>query len=116
MSRRRDRRQTGDGPDRPGRPDRPEGGDRSSRAAPPDRPGRSDRSSPPGRPDRGDRRSGPPNRRLRAGIVRDVAILVAAFAIGVGAAELFGAANVGVAFGVGQVVFALTLIVVLTRE
>ena len=92
MSRRRDRRQTGGQPDRAGRSDTP------------------------GHVDREDPRPGRRDREVRAGIVRDVAILVAAFAIGVGAAELFGAANLGVAFGVGQVVFALTLIVVLTRE
>ena len=49
-------------------------------------------------------------------ILRDVLILVAAFGIGVGAAELFGAANLGVAFGVGQVVFAVVLVVLLTRD
>lgn len=104
MSRRRDRRHTDDRPGRPGRPDRP------------DRPGRPSRSDRPDRPDRGDPRAGRRDREARAGILRDVAILVAAFAIGVGAAELFGAANLGVAFGVGQLVFALTLIVLLTRE
>jgi hypothetical protein len=97
MSRRRDRRHTGELPDRPGRPEH------------------ADRAGRPGGPDREDPRAGRRDREVRAGIVRDVAILVAAFAIGVGAAELFGAANLGVAFGVGQVVFALTLIVVLTR-
>jgi hypothetical protein len=48
-------------------------------------------------------------------ILRDVAILAAAFGAGVGVAELFGAANLGVAFGVGQVVFVLTLIALLSR-
>jgi hypothetical protein len=110
MSRRRDRRQTGGRPARAGRPDRPDSAARRGR------PGRSDRASRPGRLDRADRRPGAPDRRLRAGILRDVAILVAAFAIGVGAAELLGAANLGVAFGVGQVVFVLTLIVLLSRE
>jgi hypothetical protein len=33
----------------------------------------------------------------------------------VGVAELAGAASLGVAFGIGQVVFALVLAVVLTR-
>ena len=37
-------------------------------------------------------------------------------AIAVGVAELAGAANLGVAFGIGQVCFALALIVLLTRE
>ena len=80
------------------------------------RPDRGHTGERPGRPDREDPRAGRHDREVRAGILRDLAILVAAFAIGVGAAELFGAANLGVAFGVGQVVFALTLIVVLTRE
>jgi len=46
---------------------------------------------------------------------RDLAIAVAAFALGVGVAELAGAANLGVAFGVGQVVFAIVLVVLLSR-
>lgn len=127
MSRRRDRRHSGgrpdrdqrtdrsdraDRPDRAGRPDRADRTDRSDR---PDSPDRTDRRGGPGRPDRPDRGSGRRDREARAGILRDVAILVAAFGVGVGAAELFGAANLGVAFGVGQVVFALTLIVRLTR-
>jgi hypothetical protein len=49
-------------------------------------------------------------------ILRDMAILAGAFGAGVGVAELFGAANLGVAFGVGQVVFVLTLIALLTRD
>lgn len=49
-------------------------------------------------------------------LVRDLVILVAAFGVGVGVAELFGAANLGVAFGVGQVVFAIVLVVLLTRD
>jgi hypothetical protein len=48
-------------------------------------------------------------------LARDIAILVAAFGAAVGVAELFGAANLGVALGVGQVVFALALVVLLTR-
>ena len=50
------------------------------------------------------------------GLLRDLLILAAAFGIGVGAAELFGAANLGVAIGVGQVVFAVVLVVLLTRD
>jgi uncharacterized membrane protein (DUF485 family) len=46
---------------------------------------------------------------------RDLLVAVAAFALGVGVAELFGAANLGVAFGVGQVVFAVVLVALLTR-
>jgi hypothetical protein len=48
-------------------------------------------------------------------ILRDVAVLLSAFGAGVGGAELFGAANLGVAFGVGQIVFAIALLVLLTR-
>jgi hypothetical protein len=107
MSRRRDRRQAGGRLDRPDRAGRPE------RTGRPGGAGRTDRR---GRPDGQDSRAGRRDRDVGAGILRDLAILVAAFAIGVGAAELFGAANLGVAFGVGQVVFVLTLIVLLTRE
>jgi hypothetical protein len=48
-------------------------------------------------------------------ILRDLAVLLLAFGAGVGIAELFGAANLGVAFGVGQIVFAIALVVILTR-
>jgi hypothetical protein len=49
-------------------------------------------------------------------IVLDFAILAAVFGIAVAVAELAGAANLGVSFGIGQVCFALALIVLLTRE
>jgi hypothetical protein len=49
-------------------------------------------------------------------ILRDVVVLLLAFGVGVGVAELFGAANLGVAFGVGQIVFATALVVLLTRD
>jgi hypothetical protein len=49
-------------------------------------------------------------------ILLDLAILAGVFGIAVGIAELAGAANLGVSFGVGQVCFALALIVLLTRE
>lgn len=48
-------------------------------------------------------------------LARDLAIAVAAFALAVGVAELAGAANLGVAFGVGEVVFALVVVVLLSR-
>jgi hypothetical protein len=48
-------------------------------------------------------------------ILGDLAVLLVAFGAGVGVAELFGAANLGVAFGVGQIVFAIALVVLLTR-
>jgi hypothetical protein len=50
------------------------------------------------------------------GLARDLAILVAVFAAVVGIAELAGAANLGVALGVGQVAFAVALVVLLTRR
>jgi hypothetical protein len=49
-------------------------------------------------------------------ILGDLAVLLLAFGAGVGVAELFGAANLGVAFGVGQIVFAIALLVLLTRD
>jgi hypothetical protein len=49
-------------------------------------------------------------------ILLDIVILAAVFGIAVGIAELAGAANLGVSFGVGQICFALALIVVLTRD
>jgi hypothetical protein len=54
----------------------------------------------------------PPNRISFAG---QVGILVAVFAVGVGVAELFGAANLGVAFGIGQICFAIALVALLLR-
>ena len=45
-----------------------------------------------------------------------VAIVLAAFAIGVGLAELFGAKNLGTALGVGQLTFAAALVFVLLRR
>ena len=45
-----------------------------------------------------------------------LAIVVAAFAVGVGLAELFGAKNLGTAFGVGQLTFAIALVYVLLRR
>ena len=47
---------------------------------------------------------------------RDVAILATAFGVAVGIAELAGAANLGVALGIGQIVFAVALVVLITRE
>jgi hypothetical protein len=48
-------------------------------------------------------------------ILRDLTVLLVAFGLGVGVAELFGAANLGVALGVGQITFAVVLVVLLTR-
>jgi len=54
-------------------------------------------------------------RSVMSGFARDFAILIAVFGATVGIAELAGAANLGVAFGVGQAVFAVALVVLLTR-
>jgi hypothetical protein len=43
-------------------------------------------------------------------------IVLAAFAAGVGLAELFAARNLGTAFGVGQLTFAAALVWVLVRR
>ena len=53
---------------------------------------------------------------MKRAALLDIAILAAVFAATVGIAELAGAANLGVAFGIGQVVFALALMVLITRE
>ena len=45
-----------------------------------------------------------------------VAIVLAAFAAGVGLAELFGAKNLGTSLGVGQLTFAAALVYVLVRR
>jgi uncharacterized membrane protein (DUF485 family) len=45
-----------------------------------------------------------------------IAIVLAAFAAGVGVAELFGAKNLGTALGVGQLTFVLALVYVLVRR
>ncbi len=45
-----------------------------------------------------------------------VVIVLAAFAAGVGLAELFGAKNLGTALGVGQIAFVLALVYVLIRR
>jgi hypothetical protein len=50
------------------------------------------------------------------GLLVDVALLAAVLAAAVGIAELAGAANLGVALGVGQIAFAVALTVLLTRR
>lgn len=42
-----------------------------------------------------------------------LAIVLAAFAVGVGLAELFGAKNLGTSLGVGQLTFVIALVYVL---
>ena len=55
----------------------------------------------------------PPRSSWRLAI--DLAVLTAIFAATVGIAELAGAANLGVALGIGQVTFATALVVLLLR-
>jgi hypothetical protein len=49
-------------------------------------------------------------------LARQLAFLAAVFALAVLVAELFGAANLGVALGVGQIAFAIALVYVLLRH
>jgi hypothetical protein len=42
-------------------------------------------------------------------LLAQLGVLALAFGLGVGVAELAGAANLGVAFGVGQIAFTLAL-------
>jgi uncharacterized membrane protein (DUF485 family) len=49
-------------------------------------------------------------------VLAKLAIVLAAFAAGVGIAELFGARNLGTALGVGQLTFAVVLVYVLIRR
>ncbi len=45
-----------------------------------------------------------------------VLIVLVAFGVGVGVAEIFGAKNLGTAFGVGQLTFVIGLVYVLMRR
>lgn len=49
-------------------------------------------------------------------MLANVAIVLVAFGVGVGIAEIFGAHNLGTAFGVGQLTFVLALVYVLMRR
>jgi hypothetical protein len=49
-------------------------------------------------------------------LLAKVAIVLAAFGVGVGLAELFGAKNLGTALGVGQLTFVVALVYVLVRR
>jgi hypothetical protein len=53
--------------------------------------------------------------RRRGSLATDVAVLIAVFALTTAIAELAGAANLGVAIGVGQVAFTIALVVLLLR-
>jgi len=56
-----------------------------------------------------------PDPRSSRRLLIDLGILTAVFAATVGIAELAGAANLGVAIGIGQVTFALVLVALLLR-
>jgi hypothetical protein len=47
--------------------------------------------------------------------VRAALLSIAAFGAGVGLAELFGASSLGIAFGFGQIAFALACVVLIAR-
>jgi hypothetical protein len=47
--------------------------------------------------------------------VRSILIALGAFGAGVGLAELFGASSLGVAFGFGQIAFAIGCVILLVR-
>jgi len=49
-------------------------------------------------------------------LLANVVIVLAGFGVGVGLAELFGAHNLGTAFGVGQLTFVVALVYVLMRR
>jgi hypothetical protein len=49
-------------------------------------------------------------------VLAKVVIVLGAFAVGVGIAELFGAKNLGTALGVGQLTFVVALVYVLIRR
>jgi hypothetical protein len=67
-------------------------------------------------PARGERAGPGPRSQLRAlGLLPQLALLALAFGLGVGVAELAGAVNLGTAFGIGQIVFAITLLFLLLR-
>ncbi len=51
---------------------------------------------------------------MRLGV--QLAILVSAFALATALAELFGAANLGTALGIGQIAFAVALVFLLLRR
>jgi hypothetical protein len=48
--------------------------------------------------------------------IRDLSLLLGAFALGAGAAALFGAANFGTALAFGQIAFMVALVGVLLRR
>jgi hypothetical protein len=71
---------------------------------------RSRRAERPARPPAEERPPAPPPPRPRMGLAAQLGILVAVFGVAVLIAELAGAANLGVAFGIGQIAFALAAV------
>jgi hypothetical protein len=49
-------------------------------------------------------------------VLGKLVIVIVAFGVGVGLAELFGAKNLGTALGVGQLTFVVGLVYVLVRR
>lgn len=49
-------------------------------------------------------------------MITKLAVVLGAFAVGVGIAELFGAKNLGTSLGVGQLTFVVALAYVLLRR
>ena len=52
-------------------------------------------------------------RRVR--LPAQIAVALGSFAVGVGLAELFGAASLGIAFAFGQIAFAISCVILLLR-
>lgn len=94
----------------PGDPRRAAGAGRASAAAPSPKPGASGRAPSANRPD-------PAQARSTSGqsAVVQFGIVIGVFVVATLLAELFGAANLGVAIGVGQVAFAVAVVAVLLR-
>jgi hypothetical protein len=63
-----------------------------------------------GRPDPGPRREPPPQRRPRWGLLPTLAVAVGVFAAVTLISWAAGAANLGVALGIGQVAFAIVVV------
>jgi hypothetical protein len=97
MSRRRDRRRGGSGEAPPRSASRPREAGRAASGGPPA--GR-DRAAAGGR---------------LSTLPSQLALLIAVFAVTTGVAELAGAANLGVSLGIGQIAFAIALVVLLSR-
>jgi hypothetical protein len=83
----------------------------------PERPPKRPRGARPGR--EGPTGDGTPERRPAGpatSLGAQLVLLAAVFALAVLVAELVGAANLGVAFGVGQIAFAIALVYLLVRR